>query len=108
VLRTAVAFTEAGKPARSALMFGEVLGNSELSRRDAAFFGARRAAALALSGEPDEAATVGLKSVEVATVTSSRRTLRVLGETMDTLVPWRRRPLVRELQDAMAESGQCL
>jgi len=104
-LRTAVAFTEAGKPARSALMFGEVLGNSELSRRDAAFFGARRAAALAWSGEPDEAATVGLRSVEVATVTKSQRTLRVLAETMDTLTPWRRRPLVRELQDTMAASG---
>lgn len=104
-LRTAVAFTEAGKPARSALMFGEVLANSELSRRDAAFFGARRAAALALSGEPDEAATVGLDSVEVATVTDSRRTLRVLAEVMDTLAPWHRRPAVRELHDAIAASA---
>jgi hypothetical protein len=105
VLRTAAAFTEAGKPARSAMMFGEVLANAELSRRDAGFFGARRAAALALSGEPDEAATVGLESVEVATVTDSRRTLRVLAEVMDTLAPWRRRPVVRELQDAITASG---
>jgi len=57
VLRSAVAFTEAGTPARSAVMSGEVLANAGLSRRDAGFFGARRAAALALSGEPDEAAT---------------------------------------------------
>jgi hypothetical protein len=50
VLRSAVAFTEAGKPARSAVMFGEVLADAGLSRRDAGFFGSRRAAALALSG----------------------------------------------------------
>jgi len=105
VLRSAVAFTEAGKPARSAVMFGEVLADAGLSRRDAGFFGARRAAALAMSGEPDEAATVGLESVEVAAVTNSRRTLRVLAEVMDTLAPWRSRPVVRELHDAMATSG---
>jgi len=63
VLRSAVAFIEAGKPARSAVMFGDVLANAGLSRRDTGFFSARRAAALALSGEPDEAATVGLQSV---------------------------------------------
>lgn len=86
-------------------MFDEVLANAGLSRRDAGFFGARRAAALALSGEPDEAATVGLESIEVAAVTSSRRTFVVLGEVMDTLAPWRGRPVVRELQDAMAAGG---
>lgn len=102
MLRAATAFIEAGKPARSALMFGEVLANCELSRRDAGLFRARRAAALALSGEPDEAATVGLESVEMATATHSRRTLGVLAQVMDTLAPWRSRPLVRQLQDAMA------
>jgi len=105
MLRTATAFIEAGKPARSALMFDEVLANADLSRRDAGFFRARRATALALSGEPDEAATVGLESVEMATATDSRRTLRVLADMMGTLAPWRGRPLVRELQDAIAASG---
>jgi hypothetical protein len=105
VLRTAAAFTEAGKPARAAMLFGEILANPELSRRDAGFFRARHAAALALSGEPDEAATVGLQSVKVATVTNSRRTVRVLAEVMDSLALWRRRPVVRELQDAIAASG---
>ena len=106
VLRSAVAFIEAGKPVRSAVMFGEVLASAGLSRRDAGFFGARRSAALALSGEPDEAATIGLEAVEVAAVTSSQRTLRVLAEVMDTLAPWRGRPLVRELQDAVAAGGR--
>ena len=84
------------------------MADAGLSRRDAGFFGARRAAALALSGESDEAATVGLESVEVAAVTSSQRTLRVLAEVMDTLAPWRSRPVVCELHDAMATSGSAL
>jgi transcriptional regulator with XRE-family HTH domain len=105
VLRTATAFTEAGNPSRSALMFGEVLANSDLSRRDAGFFRARRSAALALSGEPDEAATVGLESAEMAVATNSRRTLRVLTDVMGTLAPWRSRPVVRDLQHALDTSG---
>ena len=105
MLRTATSFTEAGKPARAAALFGEVLTSADLSRRDAGFFRARRAAALALSGEPDEAATVGLESIEVAAATNSRRTLRVLAEVMGTLTRWRGRPAVRELHDAMAASG---
>lgn len=105
MLRTATSFTEAGKPARAALLFGDVLTDATLSRRDAGFFRARRAAALALSGEPDEAATVGLESIAVAAATDSRRTLRVLSEVVGTLTPWRSRPLVRELHDAMAANG---
>jgi transcriptional regulator with XRE-family HTH domain len=105
MLRTATALTEAGKPARSALMFAEVLAGAGLSRRDTGFFRARRATALALSGEPDEAATVGLESIEVAAATNSRRTLRVLAEVSTTLAPWRGRPVVRELNEAMAASG---
>ena len=105
ILRNAATFTEAGKPARAAVVFAEVLESSDLSRRDTGFFQARRAAALALCGEPDEAATVGMESVEVARATDSLRTLRVLTEVMTTLTPWRSRPAVRELHDAIAGSG---
>jgi transcriptional regulator with XRE-family HTH domain len=105
MLRTATALTEAGKPARSALMFAEVLADAGLSRRDTGFFRARRATALALSGEPDEAATTGLESIEVAAATNSRRTLRVLAQVATTLAPWRSRPAVRELNEAIAASG---
>ncbi|MDQ3152800.1 MAG: helix-turn-helix domain-containing protein [Actinomycetota bacterium] len=59
LLRNASSFTEAGKPGRAAVVFGDVLANASLSRRDTGYFRARRAAALALSGEPDEAARVG-------------------------------------------------
>jgi len=79
MLRCATCYTEAGKPAQAAALFDEVLSRGALSRRDAGFFRARRAMALALSGEPDEAALVGLQAVRVAKETSSERTVRVLG-----------------------------
>ena len=101
LLRNASSFAEAGKPARAAVVFGDVLASASLSRRDAGYFRSRRAAALALSGEPDEAARVGLASVDVAIATNSRRTLRVLVEVIYTLTPWNGRPAVRELRDAM-------
>ncbi|HET9141313.1 helix-turn-helix domain-containing protein [Actinophytocola sp.] len=102
LLRNASSFTEAGRPGRAAALFGEVLSTAVLSRRDAGYFRARRAVALALSGEPDEAAAVGLGSVEIALATDSRRTLRVLNEVMRTLAPWRSRPAVREFGDVLA------
>lgn len=101
-LRNASSFTEAGKPARAAAVFGDVLANASLSRRDTGYFRARRAVALALSGEPDEAAQVGLTSVDIAMTTNSQRTLRVLAEVVHTLTPWKDRPAVRDLRDAMA------
>ncbi|MDQ2875009.1 MAG: hypothetical protein M3Y33_09545 [Actinomycetota bacterium] len=75
-LRQAACYTEAGKPAKGAVLFAGVIASGELSRGDAGFSGARRAAALALSGEPDEAAAVGLQAVEVARETNSERTVR--------------------------------
>jgi hypothetical protein len=47
---------------------------------------------------------VGLEAIAVAAATNSPRTLRVLAEVMSTLTPWRGRPLVRELHDAMGSS----
>lgn len=101
LLRNASTFTEAGKPAQAAVVFNDVLTDASLSRRDAGYFRSRRAAALALSGEPDEAAKVGLIAVDAAIVTNSRRTLRVLDEVVRTLTPWNGRPAVRELRDAL-------
>jgi hypothetical protein len=100
-LRCAACYTEAGKPAQAAAMFDEVIGKGTLSRRDVGFFNARRATALALSGEPDEAAAVGLASAQVAQETHSERTLRVLGEVVRTLEPWSSRPGPRALREAV-------
>jgi hypothetical protein len=92
LLRQATCYTEAGKPARGAGLFGQVLAGGTLSKRDAGFFSARRAVALALSGEPDEAAAVGLAACAVACETSSERTMRLLGEVVRALGPWSSRP----------------
>ena len=102
LLRRATCYTEAGKPARAATLFSEVLTSGGLSRRDAGFFRARRAAALALSGEPDEAAQTGLEALRLAQETHSARTLRLLTEVVGTLSPWIARPAPRALQQALA------
>ncbi|WP_158083235.1 XRE family transcriptional regulator [Streptomyces antioxidans] len=101
LLRNAVSYTEAGKPGIAADLFGEIISAGTLSRRDTGFFNARRAAALALSGEPDEAAEVGTASAEVALAVQSERTMRVLGEVLQALSHWRGRPAVRKFGEAL-------
>jgi len=63
-LRCAASYTEAGRPGQAAALFGKISSSGTLSRRDAGFFSARRATALALSGEPNEAAAVALAGGE--------------------------------------------
>ncbi|MFD3596744.1 hypothetical protein ACFWU5_28860 [Nocardia sp. NPDC058640] len=104
-VRAAVCYTEAGKPQRATELFGQVLTAGGLSRRDAGFFGARQAKALALSGEPDEAAAVATKSVEVGLDTQSERTIKVVVDVLRTLSPWDHRPGVRQLRDAVKVSS---
>lgn len=101
LLRQAACYTEAGKPAVAAQQFLQVIGRGTLSKRDSGFFGARRALALALSGEPDEASAAGLASTQIARETSSERTMQVLGEVARELKPWSGRPQVRELRQAV-------
>lgn len=100
-LRTAACYTEAGKPARAAELFDEIISRGMLSHRDFGFFSARRATALALSGEPDEAAAVGLASWRVAQETHSERTVHLLGDVVRTLEPWSSRPGPRMLKEAV-------
>ncbi|WP_045879876.1 helix-turn-helix transcriptional regulator [Pseudofrankia sp. DC12] len=103
-LRDAAVYTEAGVPDRAAGIFAEILSRNSLSRRDTALFGARRAAALALSGHPDEAAAVGLDALQVARDTNSSRTSAILGDVARSLTPWRSRPGPREFRDAVGAS----
>ncbi|WP_327586951.1 helix-turn-helix transcriptional regulator [Nonomuraea sp. NBC_00507] len=100
-LRTASCYIEAGQPARAAGLYQEVLQSKSLSRRDEGYFLARRAFSLALAGQPDEAATVGLVSVQLANATSSLRTKRELGRAVRALGPWAARPGPRELDEAL-------
>lgn len=101
LLRDAITYTEAGKPSLAADLFSDVMSTGTLSHRDTGFFNARRAAALALSGEPDEAARVGKVSAAVAHEVKSERTVRVLGEVIQTLDRWRSRPAVREFRESL-------
>lgn len=101
LLRQATCYTEAGKPARAAALFDSVITSGRLTRRDLGFFQARQATALALSGEPDEAASVGLQAIQTAQETNSERTIRILGETVDALKPWSGRPGPRALSHAV-------
>jgi transcriptional regulator with XRE-family HTH domain len=100
-LRCAACYTEAGKPGKAVALFTEVIESGVLSHRDLGFFKARCAAALALSGEPDVAAGVGLEAVAVAKEISSERTLRILGDVVETLKPWKARPGPRALREAV-------
>ncbi|MEU7529281.1 helix-turn-helix transcriptional regulator [Saccharothrix sp. NPDC042600] len=103
-LQTASCYIEAGKPQQAAALYEDVLQTSTLSQRDQGYFLARRASALALSGEPDDAAAVGLRSIHLADITSSTRTRRELGRAVSTLRPWSTRPKPRELREALATS----
>ena len=106
LLRQATCYTEAGKPARAAALFDEVLTSGRLSHRDAGFFRARRATALALSGEPDESAEVGLQACRTARETNSGRTVRILTETVQILKPWSGRPGPRALRQAVLTNSR--
>ncbi|TCJ40108.1 XRE family transcriptional regulator [Parafrankia sp. BMG5.11] len=100
-LRAAAVYTEAGIPERASGIFADILAENSLSRRDTGLFGARRAAALALSGHPDDAAAVGLDALRIARATSSERTTAILSDVARTLTPWRSRPGPREFREAM-------
>jgi len=104
-LRAAACLTEAGRPRRAADLFDEVISAGGLSRRDEGFFQARRSTALALAGEPDEAASMALHAVMVGRATSSSRTLKVVSETAAVLDRWRDRSGPRALRDALAATG---
>lgn len=104
LLRNAVAYTEAGKPGTAVELFTGAIATGTLSRRDTGFFNARRAAAVALCGEPDAAAQLGRESAEVAHSMQSERTLRVLSDVLHTLDRWSSRPAVRDFREALCAS----
>jgi hypothetical protein len=106
VLRAASCYVEAGKPQYAAEMYAQVLSAKLLSRRDQGYFLARSASALALAGEPDEAAKVGVQSIRLADATDSQRTRRELSRAVRTLKPWGGRPHVRELRTALSARNE--
>lgn len=101
VLRSAVCWTEAGEGRRAADLFEQVLSAGVLSRRDAGYFTARQAAAYARIGDSDTAAALAVRAVTVAKPVGSHRTMRVATDVATALQPWRERPAVRELHEAI-------
>jgi transcriptional regulator with XRE-family HTH domain len=101
MLREASCYIEAGKPRLAAEMYAQVLAGGHLSSRDRGYFLARSTSALALAGEPDEAAAAGLRAAHAASAVASQRTKRELGRAMVTLEPWRHRPGPQSLRDAL-------
>ncbi|TCJ96311.1 helix-turn-helix domain-containing protein [Nocardia alba] len=105
LLRTASCYVEAGKPARAAELYGGVLTAGHLSGRDEGYFRARHAGALALCGEPDQAADEGLLAMACAVETQSGRTKRELSRVVDSLSRWHSRPGPRALLGALSEDA---
>jgi transcriptional regulator with XRE-family HTH domain len=105
-LRNASCYIEAGKPRRAASLYADVLAADHLSPRDRGYFTARMASALALAGEPDEAAGAGLDAAQLATATASQRTKRELTRALATLTPWQNRPGPRALREAVVVSPE--
>jgi transcriptional regulator with XRE-family HTH domain len=100
-VQTAICHKEAGRPAAAVRLYEQQLSEGTFSRRDHGYFSALMADALALSGEPDEAARVGLQALAVASTTGSARTLRELHQLVNDLGPWTRRQPVAELREAV-------
>lgn len=100
-MQTAVCYSEAGHPRRSIELYDDALTERTFSPRDFGFFQSWHSASLALAGEPDESAAVGLSSARRANDANSRRTRRELTRVLDRLSPWKNRPAVRQLQETL-------
>lgn len=105
-LRNASCYIEVGKPQRAAGLYAHVLATDHLSERDRGYFTARMTSALALAGEPDDAADAGLNAAQLATATASQRTKRELMRALATLTPWQNRPGPRALREAVVVSPE--
>lgn len=101
-MQTAICYAEAGKPTAAVELYRQELRARAFSRRDYGYFLSLMANAVAASGEPDEAAQLGVDALGVAAETDSRRTVHELRRLTSRLEPWSRRIAVRELQEALA------
>ncbi|MDQ3525808.1 MAG: XRE family transcriptional regulator [Chloroflexota bacterium] len=104
-LQTASCFIEASQPRVAADLYSQALRSDQVSLRDQGYFLARRAVALALAGDADDAAAVGLQAAQIAESTESRRTYLQLHQTVRRLEPWATRPGPRALAEAVRASA---
>jgi len=101
-LQTAVCLTESGRPRDAVGGYQKLFAGATFCTRDRAYFSTLMATALALSGEPEEAAATVCKVLPAAIKTNSRRTVREAHIVASALRPWSKRPAVRDLDEALA------
>lgn len=104
MIQTASCYIEAGQPRLAANLYQQAFDVGPLSERDQGYFLARRALALALAGEPDDAAATGLEALRIAAARSSHRTIHQLRRTVRRLEPWSTRPAPCALAEAVRQS----
>ena len=101
-LQSAICYVEAGQPGLAVGIYRAHLDSGKLSKRDHGYFSVLMAQALVAAREPDEAAYLGQSALSVAVATRSTRTIGELGRLTEDLKPWKTRPAVRELYNALA------
>ncbi|BBG00777.1 MULTISPECIES: helix-turn-helix domain-containing protein [Pseudonocardia] len=106
-IQVALCWSESGRPRHAVRRFGEVdtLG---MSTRDRAYVSILSARSLALSGEPDEAASVTTAALPVAAAAGSRRSVLEACGVLEALKPWRSRQPVYELALAVRSARELL
>ncbi|MCA1674956.1 MAG: helix-turn-helix transcriptional regulator [Actinobacteria bacterium] len=104
-MQTAICYCEAGQPGRAAELYRSRLDNERFSHRDRGYFLSLMASASAQAAEPDNATDASQEALAIAVETSSRRTMHELTRVCALLEPWRARPAVRDLRDAVLLSG---
>lgn len=100
-MQTAICFTEADRPEHAIEIYRGHLTEAKFSHRDYGYFLSLMSGTFAAAGNPDEAATTGLRALWIAKETNSTRTARELLAVVTTLASWRDRPAVRELREAV-------
>ena len=100
-MQTAVCYAEAGQPRYAVDLYDQALTEHAFSPRDYGFFLSWKAGSLALAGEPDQAASVGMESAARAGRAGSNRTRKELARVVKVLTPWKNRPAVRGLAEAV-------
>jgi len=84
--------------ARVALLRSLAIGGPFVRARSGALAEISLTFVIGRDPDPDQAAEVALQALEITKATGSRRNLERLNEVAARLIPWRARPLVRELR----------
>jgi transcriptional regulator with XRE-family HTH domain len=105
-VQRATCYGRLGADQEAASLWGQVLGGmSGSARRDTAVFRTRHAAALAVTGEPEQAGHIAGDVVALARETGSARLRGELLALRDRMSPWAGTAAGRELAGKFAEAG---